>query len=120
MNIRTPWLKRKNAGRRWHPGRTRGSPPMPVDESFERALHSGEPVHELRTLALRLSSQGYDRTALVEKFEAVRQQVRLAGRGADEGAGVDVVDFLTGWGRPHVRLAPASGGGAGFGTPPAA
>jgi hypothetical protein len=92
---------------------------MPVDESFERALHSGEPVRELRALALQLSSQGYDRTALVEKFEAVRQQLRLADREADEDAVMDVLDFLTGWCSPHMRLPQASGVEAIFGTPPA-
>jgi hypothetical protein len=91
---------------------------MCIDEIFERALHSGEPVHELRALALRLSSQGYDRTALVEKFEAVRQQLRLADREADEDAVMDVLDFLTGWCSPHMRLPQASGVEATFGTPP--
>jgi hypothetical protein len=92
---------------------------MCIDENFKRALHSGEPVHELRTLALELSSRGHDRTALVEKFEAVRRQLRLADRGADEDAVMDVLDFLTGWCSPHMRLPQAAGVEAIFGTPPA-
>jgi len=91
---------------------------MCIDKNFERALHAGEPVRELRALALRLSSQGYDRTALVEKFEAVRQQLRLADREADEDAVMDVLDFLTGWCSPHMQWPHVPGSEKTFGVPP--
>jgi hypothetical protein len=42
-----------------------------VNDLFEQVHHAKEPVHELRSLALRLSSQGYDQAALVEKFLTV-------------------------------------------------
>jgi hypothetical protein len=77
---------------------------MPVDELFEQALHAKEPVHELRSLALRLSAQGCDKTTLVDKFEQVRQQLRQDDREADEDAVMDVLDFLTGWCSPHMKL----------------
>jgi len=75
-----------------------------VDELFEQALHAEEPVHELRSLALRLSSQGYDREALLGKYEEVRQQLRQEDREVDEDAVMDVLDFLTGWCSPHMRI----------------
>jgi hypothetical protein len=77
---------------------------MHIDEIFEQALHSEAPVLELRSLALRLSSEGYDRAAFIEKFEEVRQELRQSDREADEDAVMDVLDFLTGWCSPHMRL----------------
>jgi hypothetical protein len=37
-------------------------------------------------------------------FEAVRSQLRDAGRKADEDAVVDVMDFIVGWCSPHMKL----------------
>jgi hypothetical protein len=77
---------------------------LPMDDLFEQALKSKEPLHELRSLASRLSSQGLDRAALIEKFEEVRQQLRKEDREADEEAVMDVLDFLTGWCSPHMKM----------------
>jgi hypothetical protein len=77
---------------------------MPVDDLFEQALHAEEPLHELRSLASRLSSQGDDKAAIVAKFEEVRQQLRRENREADEDAVMDVLDFLSGWCSPHMRM----------------
>jgi len=77
---------------------------MPVDDLFEQALHTKEPVQELRALALRLSARGYDKKALIESFESVRQRLRQEDREADEDAVMEVLDFLTGWCSPHMRI----------------
>jgi hypothetical protein len=77
---------------------------MPLDDLFEQSLHAEEPLHELRSLALRLSSQGFDQAALVEKFEGMREQLRREDREADEDVVMDVLDPLTGWCSPHMQL----------------
>jgi hypothetical protein len=79
-------------------------PPMTFDESLERALRSPAPVLELRALAQRLLSEGQQQTALLDRFEAARADLRRAGRDADEDAVLDVMDFLVGWCSPHMRL----------------
>lgn len=87
---------------------------MQFHESLEQALRLPEPVSQLRSLALRLFSEGQDRAQVLERFEAARQQLRQAGREADEDAVMDVMDFLVGWCSPHMKLPPEgqSGGGA--------
>src|SRR3954447_22191090 len=104
MNMRTPWDVPRDVGEGSYRRRTKGALPMPLDDLFEQALHAEEPVHELRSLALRLSSQGFERAALVEKFEEAREQLRREDREADEDAVMDVLDFLTGWCSPHMQL----------------
>jgi len=42
---------------------------MPIDECFQAAFQSENPVENLRSLASSLSSQGYDRVAIINKFE---------------------------------------------------
>ena len=75
-----------------------------MDDLFEHALNAKEPVHELRSLALLLSSQGYDRETLLGKFEEVRQQLRQEDREADEDSVMHVLDLLSGWCSPHMRI----------------
>jgi len=77
---------------------------MPLEECFEEALRSTEPLHELRSLALRLSSQGQDKTAIVAKFEEARRHLREANRESDEDVVMDVMDCLVGWCSPQMRI----------------
>jgi hypothetical protein len=79
---------------------------MMVDECLEQALHSAEPVDQLRSLVLRLLSQGQDKATVLERLEQMRRQLREADREADEDAVMDVMDFLLGWCSPHMRLPP--------------
>ncbi len=77
---------------------------MNPEELIEQALRSKEPVSELRSLAQRLLSQGQDQAAILALFERVRQRLRQESREADEDAVMDVMDFLTGWCSPHMKL----------------
>jgi hypothetical protein len=77
---------------------------MALDERFEEALHSSEPVQRLRSLAKSFLAQGLDKTSVFETFEGVRQQLRQVKREADEEAVVDVLDCLVGWCGPHMDL----------------
>jgi len=77
---------------------------MPLEKCFEEALLSPEPLRELRSLALRLSSQGQDTAAIVAKFEEARGQLREANRESDEDVVMDVMDCLVGWCSPQMRI----------------
>jgi hypothetical protein len=82
---------------------------MPLEECFEEALRSTEPLNELRSLALRLSAQGQDRTAIVAKFEEVRRLLREASRESDEDVVMDLMDCLVGWCHPQMRIPMEAG-----------
>ena len=78
--------------------------PMSLERCIEEALLSAEPMRELRSLALRLSSAGQDKTAVVAKFEEARRQLREANRETDEDVVMDVMDCLEGWCSPQTRI----------------
>jgi hypothetical protein len=77
---------------------------MPLEECFEQALRSPNPLERLRSLALRLSSQGQDQTEIIARFEEARRQLREASRDSDEDVVMDVMDCLVGWCSPQVRI----------------
>jgi hypothetical protein len=77
---------------------------MRPEESIEQALRSADPVGELRSLAERLIAQGHNKAAILALFEQARQRLREGDREADEDAVMDVMDFLTGWCSPHMKL----------------
>lgn len=77
---------------------------MGVHDFLEQALHSPEPVNELRALALRLFAEGQTKDAVVASFEVARQRLREEQREADEDVVMDVMDFLVGWCSPHMKV----------------
>ncbi|MCI0739356.1 MAG: hypothetical protein L0Y72_09955 [Gemmataceae bacterium] len=77
---------------------------MAIDARFEEALHSSDRVGALRKLAQRLLDEGSEPAVLCAQFEQVRQELRKAAREDDEDAVMDVMDFLTGWCSPHMKL----------------
>jgi len=77
---------------------------MPLEECFEEALQSTGPLRELRSLALRLSSQGEDKTAILAKFAEASRQLREANRESDENVVMDAMDCLVGWCSPEMRI----------------
>lgn len=79
---------------------------MAIHEGIELALRSDEPVNQLRSLAIRLASDGLDRDAILEVFENSRRELRSAHRESDEDVVMDVMDFLVGWCSPHMKLSP--------------
>jgi hypothetical protein len=67
-----------------------------IDQRIESAVRSNDPVNELRNLAFRLLAEGQKREAILELLERARQQLRQAGRDADEDAR-DGRDGCFGW-----------------------
>jgi hypothetical protein len=75
-----------------------------IDECFEQALRSANPLSALVSLAMQSLSQGENDVTILERFEIVRQALRQANREQDEYAVMDVMDFLVGWCSPHMQL----------------
>ena len=75
-----------------------------LDACFEKALRSNDRVAALRRLAQNLLDEGRSPEVVQAEFEQARQQLRDEGREDEEDAVMDVMDFLTGWCSPHVRL----------------
>jgi hypothetical protein len=75
-----------------------------LDNAFEAALHSADPVKQLRELAIERLKKGQAREVVLADFEQVRQQLRAANREKDEDVVMDVMDFLSGWCSPHMKI----------------
>ncbi len=77
---------------------------MSTEELLEQALASPNPALELRSVIMRLNSQGLTKETLLERLERTRETLREAGRERDEDLVLDVMDFLAGWCSPHMKL----------------
>jgi hypothetical protein len=77
---------------------------MDIDARIQSALMSSDPLAELRSLIKCLLSQGRTPEGVLKLFEEARQQLRSAGREADEDVVMDAMDFLTGWCSPQMKL----------------
>jgi hypothetical protein len=84
---------------------------MPLDERIEQAFQSSEPFQQLRSLAIQLLDQGYDRSSVIERFKEARQQLREVDRESEEDVVMDVLDCLVGWCSPQMRI-PATEDGS--------
>jgi len=62
------------------------------------------PCSGLRALVQELLAQGADPASIEAELERVREELRTAGREDTEDAVLDVMDFLTGWCSPHMKI----------------
>jgi hypothetical protein len=72
-------------------------------QQFDEALRSEEPMWRLRELVQDMLTHGQDRNEILARLESYRSVLREAGRD-DEDVVMEVMDFLTGWCSPHMRL----------------
>jgi len=77
---------------------------MTLENRFENALATSDPVEALRSLVLELSTERFAKAAILEIFEQQRQRLRSTNRESAEDAVMDVMDFLVGWCSPHMKL----------------
>ena len=77
---------------------------MQPDDSFQNALRSPSPVEALRSLVHDLSAEGWRKAEIVRLFERHLERLRDAGQEAQEEIVHEVLDYLTGWCNPHMRL----------------
>jgi hypothetical protein len=73
-------------------------------ETLERALASETPTLTLRDAVVRAREEGVARERLQEQLEALRARLRHEGREEDEDVVLEVLDFLSGWSSPHLRI----------------
>jgi hypothetical protein len=77
---------------------------MTIDETMEEALRAADPIGELRAVVLRLMSEDQDAGSILDMLEDKRRRLREANREREEDLVMDVMDFLTGWCSPHMKV----------------
>ena len=73
-------------------------------ERFNQALTCERPVACLREVVQQLVSQGETRESIYEDLEDFRALLRAGRREEDEDIVLEVMDFLTGFCAPHMRI----------------
>ena len=73
---------------------------MATTDQFHAALASERRLEELRRAAEHELQAGVPREEIVAKLEALRSGLS----DGDDDVVLDVLDFVTGWCSPHVRL----------------
>jgi hypothetical protein len=73
---------------------------MAIADEFRAALASEHPLDDLRSVAEHELQAGTPRDQVIAKLEVLRAGLS----DADEDVVLEVLDFVTGWCSPHVRL----------------
>jgi hypothetical protein len=81
---------------------------MQYEERFKNALGSLEPLKALNALVLEFSAKGRSKAEIYKIFEDFVINLRQSDkyREADEARIMEVMDSLTDWCHPSVRLLP--------------
>jgi hypothetical protein len=77
---------------------------MSTTDELNAALVSADRLNSLRAAAESELQAGTPRERVIAQLEALGTVLRAAGREADDDVVLDVLDFVTGWCSPHVRL----------------
>jgi hypothetical protein len=72
--------------------------------AYEQALVDPDPTDALRTAVVQAREAGTDRDTIQRHLTALRVHLQQADRDADEDVVLEVMDFLTGWSSPHMRI----------------
>jgi len=73
-------------------------------ELLEAALRSDNPFEEIRNLLKTVIAQGYEREKLVQELIGFALRLRAENREQDDDLILEMVDFLTGWCSPHMKI----------------
>lgn len=77
---------------------------MAVTHDFYAALASEKALESLRQAVERELEAGVPREQILSQLEELRADLRHSDREVDEDVVLEVMDFLTGWSSPHMRL----------------
>ncbi len=77
---------------------------MIMERTYEEALSSAEPLERLRAVVRGSLERGETRERLIGELRALRRALQAGGRHGDEDVALDMMDFLTDWCSPHMRL----------------
>jgi len=72
-----------------------------LKKALEESLMHDKPVIELRSAVKRITVIGYEKEDVLNEFEALRNDLSNE---AEEDIILDVMDFITGWCSPHMRI----------------
>ncbi len=73
-------------------------------ELLEVALRSDSPFEELRNSLKTMIDQGYERNKLVQELIDFALKLRAENREKDDDLILEMVDFLTGWCSPNMKI----------------
>ncbi|HEU5159764.1 MAG TPA: hypothetical protein VFU43_22405 [Streptosporangiaceae bacterium] len=73
-------------------------------EEFENALGSSDATQALRGTVARILAADNDREQVRLALEEFRVALREQNRESDEDVVLEVLDFLTGWASPHMKI----------------
>jgi hypothetical protein len=77
---------------------------MATTDQFQAALASDDRREGLRRAAEHELQEGTPREQVISQLEQLRAELRQRGREDDEDVVLEVLDFVTGWCSPLVRL----------------
>jgi hypothetical protein len=77
---------------------------MATTDEFQAALASDDRLGGLRRAAEHELQAGMPREQVIAQLEELRSDLRQRGREDDDDVVLEVLDFVTGWSSPHVRL----------------
>jgi len=77
---------------------------MAITQDFNAALASERPLESLRRAVARELEAGVPRERILAQLEELRGDLRRSGREEADDVVLEVMDFLTGWSSPHMRL----------------
>jgi hypothetical protein len=72
--------------------------------AFHEALRSPEPTLRLRDLVRSELEHGVSRREVTGQLESLRIDLRGGGQEAAEDVVLEVLDFVSGWSSPHMRV----------------
>ena len=72
--------------------------------AFREALHTAGPVTRMRALVRDELENGVPRREVLGQLESLRLELRGSDQAAEEDAVLDVMDFVSGWSSPHMKL----------------
>jgi hypothetical protein len=75
-----------------------------IQQQLVDALGAERPLECLRAVVQHLLTTGVDPSSVESELEGVRERLRYEGREDDEDVVLNVMDFLTGWCSPHMKI----------------
>ncbi len=71
---------------------------------LEEAFRADNPLEELRNRIQAMVRQGYEREKLIQELTDFALDLREVNREKDEDLITDILDFLTGWCSPNMKI----------------
>jgi hypothetical protein len=75
-----------------------------TQDELAAAAYAPDPITRLTAVVRRLVTQGRDRESIYADLEQLRAILQRDGRDEAEDAVLEVMDFLTGWSSPHMKI----------------